>query len=151
MILRDRRDYGEDGKDQLEKNYSELPSHQKKLIKEQFKGRVSMDSEKIAVSHYKEKKSEVETDDVRVAQIVDQVIGIAPVQMVAPVTESDKKYSTTDTLRSSDGNYIIIKTNYDEKNGDVILEEYTVEKNGKVDTYDNTNDFAARLMAEGLL
>lgn len=192
MLLKDRRDYGEDGKDQLEKNYADLPLHLKKLIKQQFKGRTSMDS-KVAVSppgwggtvekmkkhknisnpwalawwmskqkkgdkwgpggelshapkpHYKEKKST--EDEERVAQIVDEVIGIAP---VSPITESSKKYSTNDTIKSADGSYITVKTNYDEENGNVLLEEYVIEKNGKIDTYDNADDFAARLAAEGL-
>lgn len=195
MLLKDRRDYEENDKDQLEKNYADLPLHLKKLLHTQFKRRVSMSSKKIAVSppnwggtvekmkehkeitnpfalawwmskqkkgdkwgpggelshapkpHYKEKKS-TDDDDERVAQIVDKVVGIVP---VSPVTESSKKYSTNDTIKSADGSYITVKTNYDEENGNVLLEEYTIEKNGKIDTYNNADDFAARLAAEGLL
>jgi hypothetical protein len=86
-----------------------------------------------------------------VSQIVDKVINDDVIATeFSPITESSKKYFTNDTIKSADGSYITVKTNYDEKDGNVLLEEYTVEKNGKIDTYNNADDFAARLAAEGL-
>ncbi len=196
--LIEKRDYSVNG-DQLQKNYLDLPAHLKELVKEQFKGRESMNenvekiaeeviaSEKQAVSppgwggtvekmkkhkditnpwalawwmskkekgddwgkdgklskkpkpHYKEKKSSV--DD-----IVNNVIGIE----IKPITGSSKKYFTDDTLKTDDG-YINVKTNFEEKDGQVILEEYIVDKDGEIITYNNVNDFVDRLFEEGLL
>ena len=97
--------------------------------------------------HYKEKKSSQD----RVSQIVDQVIGIQSPLTIDPIVGSSKKYSTDDTIKTQSGDYINIRTNFEEKNGDVILEEYIVEKNSQTETYNNVEDFAARLIAEGLL
>ena len=44
-----------------------------------------------------------------------------------------------------------MKTNYDEKNGEPLLEEYIVDKDGDIKTYNNVTDFVNRLTCEGLL
>jgi hypothetical protein len=66
------------------------------------------------------------------------------------MVDSTKKYSTEDSIKTDDG-YITIKSNYDEKNGESLLEEYIVDKNGDVQTYNDVESFAQRLMSEGLL
>lgn len=100
--------------------------------------------------HYKEKKS---SSDI-VAQIVTNfLVGETVDSLTTPVetVESNKSYSTVDNVKASDGSYITIKTNYREENGQALLEEYVLEKNGVIDKYDNADDFCNRLMAEGLL
>lgn len=88
--------------------------------------------------HYKEKKSSIE-------EIVDDVIGIE----VDPIIGSNKKYLTNDSIKTDHG-YVNIKTSYEEKDGEVILEEYVVDKNGHIETYNNVEDFVAALISEGL-
>ncbi|MDO8640888.1 MAG: hypothetical protein Q7R33_05040 [Nitrosarchaeum sp.] len=96
--------------------------------------------------HYKEKKS----SDERITEIIEDII--EPVMMpTMNITESQSKYSTTDVLKTSDGGSLKITTNYDEKNGETLLEEYVVERDGKVDKYDNVDTFTRRLQAEGLM
>jgi hypothetical protein len=105
--------------------------------------------------HYKpekKKKSDSESTD-KIAQIADDIIAdimISPAMPDVPISESSKKYSTIDSVKTDNG-YITIKTNYDEKDGEVILEEYVVDKDGDVKTYNNTEDFTNRLVCEGLL
>lgn len=81
-----------------------------------------------------------------IEELVDDVIGIE----VDPIIGSNKKYLTNDSIKTDHG-YVNIKTSFEEKNGDVILEEYIVEKNGQIETYNNIDNFAARLVIEGLL
>lgn len=108
--------------------------------------------------HYKpEKKKKKSNDDInlRVAAITDIILA-EPIQPIDnPMTSvnitSSKSYSTIDSVKVSDGDYVNIRTNYKEENGQPILEEYVVDKNGDVKTYDNTEDFVARLITEGLM
>lgn len=95
--------------------------------------------------HYKEKKS----FDERVSAIVELIVP-AEQELSLPMFESTKKYSTVDSIKTDDG-YINIKSNYDEKNGETLLEEYIVDKNGDVTTYNDIESFTQRLMSEGLL
>jgi len=212
--LIERRDYAKSGKDQLERNFVDLPDNLKDDIEDQFKGRIRrstmndtinkvanviMASDKEAVSppgwsgttkamkkhkdisnpwalswwmakqkpgakwgpggkgklkktpkphHKPEKKKKSSVDFERIAQIIDDmdVVDVMPVS----VSESSKNYSTVDTVKLDDG-YITIKTNYNEKNGQPTLEEYIVDKNGEVTTFNDVESFAAFMNNEGLL
>jgi len=104
--------------------------------------------------HHKEKKRKKKSSSEIIAQVVnDIIIGDTIDELTTPAetVTSTKSYSTVDTVRSSDGNYVTIKTNYKEENGQVLLEEYVVEKNGVVEKFDNAGDFCNRLMVEGVL
>lgn len=133
MLLIDKRDYGK-SLDQLEKNYLDLNQKQKSFVKKQFDRRLNMQnvSKKIAVSQ-------------SIDEIVDNVIEIE----VEPIIGSNKKYLTNDSIKTENG-YINVKTNYEEKDGQILLEEYIVDKNGKIETYDNIKDFVSAIMSEGL-
>jgi hypothetical protein len=98
--------------------------------------------------HYKEKKSFAE----KVSAIVEIVepTEVSVEEFSLPMIDSTKKYSTEDSIKTDDG-YITIKSKYDEKNGETILEEYIVDKNGDVTTYNDVESFTQRLMSEGLL
>lgn len=106
--------------------------------------------------HYKPEKKKKKSDNEnidKVAEIADEVIAevmTGPAIPVTPITESTRKFSTVDSIKTDDG-YITIKANYDEKDGEVILEEYVVDKDGDVQTYNNVDDFTDRLVSEGLL
>ena len=100
--------------------------------------------------HYKEEKKKKSFAQ-KVSQIlndimVDEVVTIPQIN----ITESNKSYSTVDTVKSGN-NYITIKTNYKEENGQPVLEEYIVDKDGDVQKYDNTEAFVQRMMSENLL
>jgi hypothetical protein len=133
MLLIDKRDYGK-SLDQLEKNYLDLNQKQKSFVKKQFDRRLNMQnvSKKIAVSQ-------------SIDEIVDNVIEIE----VEPIIGSNKKYLINDSIKTENG-YINVKTNYEEKDGQILLEEYIVDKNGKIETYDNIKDFVSAIMSEGL-
>jgi hypothetical protein len=98
--------------------------------------------------------NDIVTDEVaNTIQPVTQ-IEIQPIEQsveVSPVTNSSKGYSTEDRLQTADGSYIIVKTNYKEQNGEVLLEEYTIEQDGKTNKYDNVEEFCERLGDFGLL
>jgi hypothetical protein len=98
--------------------------------------------------HYKEKKS----FDEKVSAIIEMVepAEVSVEEFSLPMVDSTKKYSTEDSIKTDDG-YITIKSNYDEKNGEPLLEEYIVDKNGDVETYNDVESFAQRLISEGLL
>jgi len=103
--------------------------------------------------HYKpEKKKSSDDDECKIAQVVDEVIDVmtGPALQIVPIIQSTKKYLTEDSVKTDDG-YITIKTNYDEKDGEPVLEEYTVDKDGDIQTYTNREAFMNRLMDEGLL
>jgi len=101
--------------------------------------------------HYKEDKKKKKKSSVneRIAQVVDDIFDEVITMPEVTFAESNKSYSTVDTVKQGDG-YITIKTNYKEENGQPVLEEYIVDKNGNVETYDNTEAFVARLASEGL-
>jgi len=220
--LIERRDYAKSGKDQLERNFVDLPDNLKDDVQNQFNDRIrgsAMDqsnvraieklanaiiaSEKEAVSppgwsgttkamkkhknitnpwalswwlakqkpgakwgpggkgkltkkpkpHYKpekKKKKKSSVDFERIAQIVDDDVIVTDAMQPATVSESSKNYSTVDTIKLDDG-YVTIKTNYTEKNGEPVLEEYFVDKNGQVTKFNDVESFAAFMGNEGLL
>lgn len=101
-----------------------------------------------------EKKRKKSSSEERIAAILDEVIIgdlIGDTRQFPVVTDSSKSYSTIDKLETADGSYISVKTNYKEENGEVLLEEYVVEKDGKVDKYDDVDSLSDRLTQEGLL
>lgn len=104
--------------------------------------------------HYKEDKKKKSSDQ-RMAEILDLIVDNEPmdIQEIVPVntTESNKSYSTIDTIKNDQDEYITIKTNYKEENGEPLLEEYVVDKNGNTETYDNIDAFIQRMNEEGLL
>jgi len=112
----------------------------------------------------KKKKSSIDiitdiVNDVATDEIANSVqpmaqIEIQPVEALveaSPVTNSSKGYSTEDRLQTADGSYVTIKTNYKEQNGEALLEEYTIEQDGKINKYDNVEEFCKRLGDLGLL
>lgn len=104
--------------------------------------------------HYKpEKEKKKKSNDMnsKVAAIAELILS-EPVQtVVEPVNmTSSKNYSTIDHVKASDDNYITIKTNYKEENGQPLLEEYIVDKNGVIETYNDTESFVERLKSEGI-
>jgi hypothetical protein len=102
--------------------------------------------------HYKpEKKSSDEHVSAMVEAIIQDFPGIDQLIQEPPTINSSKGYSTVDKLQASDNSYITIKTNYKEENGEPLLEEYTVEKNGDVQTYNDFDSFQDRMICEGLL
>jgi hypothetical protein len=104
--------------------------------------------------HYKQEKKKKSSNEDRVAAIIEEVFIddlVGGTAQFPTVTESSKGYSTTDKLETADGSYISVRTNYKEENGEVLLEEYVVEKDGNVDEYDDVESFNARLAQEGLL
>lgn len=86
----------------------------------------------------------------RVAAITKIVLAEPVLEQLVDATSS-KSYSTVDSVKINDGNYVNIKTNYKEEDGKPLLEEYIVDKNGVVKKYDNTADFIAGLTAECLI
>jgi hypothetical protein len=100
------------------------------------------------------KRKKKSSSDEHIAAILDEVFVddlMGDTQQFPVVIDSNKSYSTIDRLETADGSYISVKTNYKEENGEVLLEEYIVEKDGKVDKYDDVNLLNDRLAQEGLL
>jgi hypothetical protein len=101
-------------------------------------------------AHYEpEKKKSDDEESIHIAAIVDTLVMQVP--EMPEISESTKGYSTVDKLKTADGGYITIKTNYKEENGEPLLEEYIVDKDGDTQTYDNFEAFEERMAAEGLL
>ena len=113
---------------------------------------------KPAKPHYEEEKKKKSSDQ-KFAEIIDALVDKSidvinveiPEVQDASITESNKSYSTTDTVQNDQNEYITIKTNYKEENGMPVLEEYVVDKNGQTETYDNVDAFIERMTNEGLL
>jgi hypothetical protein len=106
--------------------------------------------------HYKpeKKRKKKSSSEEHVAAVLDEIFVddlMGDAQQFPIVTDSNKGYSTSDRLETSDGSYVSVRTNYKEENGEVLLEEYIVEKDGKVDKYDDVVSFNNRLAQEGLL